>query len=198
MRDHCCLGSALCGRSGKAGRVPRAAAAGPGALSLPDRGRYTGRRTALLIDLIVSLVVLILCIFACANVLRWSTGLSPPDRRCPAVCLRRQPGVSAQFLRRNGHVQPGRPGSQCVADLPVAALRHGGGVRLADSSRRQAGIVAHADCAVACRCRRMALIRRRCSLILGVVFNVKEFHVLSLTRSQCGHGTIFDFIRFQE
>jgi uncharacterized ferredoxin-like protein len=26
-----------------------------------------------------------------------------------------------------------------------------------------------------------------------LVFNVKELHVLSLTCSQCGHGTIFDF-----
>ena len=71
----------------------------------------------------------------------------------------------------------------CAWQIPVAA---------------RPGIVAHADCAVACRCCRMALIQRRCSLILGVVFNVKEFHVLSLTCSQCGHGTIFDFIRFQD
>ena len=26
-----------------------------------------------------------------------------------------------------------------------------------------------------------------------LVFNVKELHVLSLTCSTCGHGTIFDF-----
>jgi hypothetical protein len=26
-----------------------------------------------------------------------------------------------------------------------------------------------------------------------LVINVRELHVLSLTRSECGHGTIFDF-----
>src|SRR6202041_1516442 len=89
-----------------------------------------------------------ICFGQCAPLVRRPQS---QNRRCLAVCLRRKPGTSAQLLDGKDHVWQCHLGSERVPDIPVAALRHGGGVRMASSCCRTAGVVAYADCAVACR-----------------------------------------------